>query len=221
MTRERIDALVDTRYSDISPYMRLVWTPRQFYRYEQKEKRYVESLYPTFEAEVLMGQNLQGSHSNFWRMEFDVHQVMRLDPIRSFSYHAGFGHFFHQEHSPFFNYRYFSRSQYPNTWDERIGGTFSLLDDYWFGSSSAYLQIHGMYEAPFLLLYRSSRLLSKYVISERIYLSHLIADGKPFYTEAGYGFGNNYLSIAGFVGLNGFRYNKFGIKFQLVLGKHI
>lgn len=222
MTRERIDALVDSRYSDISPYLRLVWTPHQFYRYEQKEKRYVESPYPTFEAEYLWGKNIDGGHHHsFSRVEFDIHQVVRIDPLRNFSYHAGFGHFFHKENSPFFNYRYFSRSQYPDSWDERIGGTFSLLDDYWFGSTPAYIQMHAMYESPFFLLYNLSGALSKYVISERIYLSHLIADGKPLYTEAGYGFGNNYLSIAGFVGLNGMRYQSFGFKFQLVLWKHI
>ena len=217
----RLDSVLRRRYADFTPYVRLTWTPRQYYIRDGRQKLYIDSPSPTFELFAARGfKHRRGSSTDYALAELDVHQAIRLDAMRTLSYHAGTGYFLRQRGVYFITYRYFSRSQYPDTWDERIGGTFSLLDDYWFSSSPAYLQAHVMYESPFLRLH-NSRLLSRYVIRERIYFSALWADGKPNYTELGYGFGNNYFSLAGFCGFTGLhRFYEVGAKVSLVIDQH-
>ena len=217
----RLDSVLRRHYADFTPYVRLTWTPRQYYMRDGRQKLYLDSPYPTFELFAARGlKNVLGSSTDYGLAELDVHQSIRLDAMRTLSYHAGGGYFLRQRGVYFINYRYFSRSQYPDSWDEHIGGTFALLDDYWFGSSPAYVQAHVMYESPFLLLH-AAPFLSRYVIRERIYASSLWADGKPNYTELGYGFGNNYFSVAGFCGFTGMhRFYELGAKVSIVIDQH-
>ena len=165
-------------------------------------------------------KGILGSKSDYTRMELDVHQTIPLGGVRSLSYHSGGGMFFRQKGEYFINYSYFSRSQYPDNWETHIGGVFSLLDDYWYSSSPAYLQVHVMYESPFMLLHRI-RPISKFVIQERVYFSQLLADGKNVYTEAGYGMGNNYFNIGVFTGFVGLQFMDAGLKFTIELDQHL
>jgi hypothetical protein len=119
------------------------------------------------------------------------------------------------------NYTYFSRSQYPSTWDRRAsGGTFALLDDYWYSSSASYVQQHVMFECPFLLLHRW-RWISKYIIKERVYGSMLWARSKSLYEELGYGIGNNYFNVSLFYGFIGIRPFDVGLKFSIEIDQHL
>lgn len=220
--QEHLDELVHRHYSDFSPFLRLEWTPRQFYRMEGRQKLYIGSSYPTFSLEFVRSiPNVMNSSSNYGRVELDVQQRIALDRIRSLSYHVSGGHFMFQEGEYFINYNYFSRSQYPSLWEDHIGGTFRLLDDYWYSSSPGYVQAHLMYETPFLLLH-AIRPLSRFVIKERIYLSNLWADGKNSYSEMGYGFGNNYFNFGAFFGFVGFFQDlKAGVKATIVIDSHL
>ena len=221
MTQDQIDKLIDSYYADMNPYVRLTWTPHQYYHFNGHEKLYLGSRYPTFAAEFAQGiYGFCGSTSNYSRIELDIQQTIRLSDVRTLSYHVGSGLFIRQDGEYFINYRYFSRSQYPSTWDNRIGGVFSLLDDYWYSSSPAYYQSHVMYESPFLLLH-SIRPIAKYVIKERIYGSTLVADGKNIYSEFGYGMGNNYFNLGVFCGFVGIRPMDIGIKFTVEIDQHI
>ncbi|MDO4497957.1 MAG: DUF5686 family protein, partial [Bacteroidales bacterium] len=212
---------IRNHYSDLNPYVRLEYTPRQYYCYNNSYKQYLASEWPTFTLEAAKGiKGLSRTNSDYTRLEFDVHQSIPLGANRSLSYHAGAGAFFKQKGEYFINYHYFARSQYPTSWEEKIGGTFSLLNDYWYSSSPAYLQWHTMYESPFMLL-NKIRKISKYVIKERIYLSHLIADGKSFYTEFGYGMGNNYFNVGMFGSMIGFRMSNLGVKFTIEFDQHL
>lgn len=161
-----------------------------------------------------------GSTSNYGRYELDVTQTIPLGNVRSLSYHVGSGMFYKQKGEYFINYNYFSRSQYPDNWETRIGGVFSLLDDYWYSSSPGYMQSHLMYESPFMLLHKI-RPIAKYVIKERIYLSQLWADGKNAYTEVGYGMGNNYLNVGVFTGFVGLQFMDVGVKFTIEIDQHL
>ncbi|MBR0037489.1 MAG: hypothetical protein IJP70_07590 [Bacteroidales bacterium] len=213
--------VVNDHYTDLNPYVRLEWTPRQYYHYKNLQKLYLASRYPTFKLEMAQGiKGILGSKSDYTRMELDVHQTIPLGGVRSLSYHSGGGMFFRQKGEYFINYSYFSRSQYPDNWETHIGGVFSLLDDYWYSSSPAYLQVHVMYESPFMLLHRI-RPISKFVIQERVYFSQLLADGKNVYTEAGYGMGNNYFNIGVFTGFVGLQFMDAGLKFTIELDQHL
>ena len=222
MSQEAIDQLVDKFYADLNPFLRLSWTPRQYYHYYRGQKMYLASLYPTFNLEVAQGiYGFCGSTSNYSRIEFDAAQTISIDSYRSVYWHAGSGAFSRQRGEYFINYNYFSKSQYPSTWDkETHGGVFSLLDEHWYSSSPAYFQTHVMYESPFLFLHLL-RPISQYVIKERIYLSHLLASGKNAYTEIGYGMGNNYFNVGCFCGFIGLQFMDVGLKFSLEIGEHL
>ncbi len=221
MSKEHIDQLVDRFYADMNPYLRLEWTPRQYYHFDRGQKFYLASRYPTMELELAQGvYGFCGSTSNYSRLELDMHQCIPLGPIRSLSYHVGGGAFFRLKDENFINYTYFSRSQYPDRWETHIGGVFSLLDDYWYNSSPGYIQSHFMYETPFMLLHHI-RPIAKYVIKERLYVSHLWADGKNFYSEFGYGMGNNYFNVGLFCSFTGLQLIDVGVKFAIEIDQHL
>lgn len=220
MSKEQVNALVHSYYADFNPYLSLTWTPRQYYHFQNNQKLYIASYYPTFSLELAQGvKHIFGSSCNYNRQELDVQQSIKLDAVRQFSYHVGAGSFFRQKGEYFIAYNYFSRRMFPETWDDHIGGKFHLLDDYWYNSSPAYIQSHVMYESPFMLLHKD-RLLSKYIIKERVYLSALWADGKNSYMEMGYGIGNNYFNIGIFSSMIGLKFYEVGFKAILEVDSH-
>lgn len=221
ISQEQFDLLVEDHYADLSPVVRLEYTPQQYYYYRNGYKEYLASAWPTFTFEAAQGiYGWFGSKSNYTRLEIDAHQNIKIGSNRSISYHTGAGMFFRQKGEYFINYHYFARSQYPSSWEEKIGGSFSLLNDYWYCSSPGYVQAHIMYESPFLLLNKIPA-ISKYVIKERIYLSNLFADGKNAYTEFGYGMGNNYFNIGAFGSMIGLKLWDFGVKFTIEIEQHL
>lgn len=221
ISQAQFDNLVKHHYADLNPFIRLEYTPRQYYYYQDGYKRYLASDWPTFTFECTQGiYGWFGSTSNYTRLELDVQQSLRFGGNRVIAYHVGTGAFFRQSEEYFINYHYFAHSQYPSTWEEKIGGSFTLLDSYWYCSSPAYLQAHVMYESPFLLLNKIPA-ISRYVIKERIYLSNLIADGKNSYTEFGYGMGNNYFNIGVFGSMIGLKMWEAGVKFTIEFDQHL
>lgn len=222
ISQEHSQELVDAHYSDLSPYLRLEWTPRQYYIMEGRRKVYVQSPSPTVAVEVTRSiPDIAGTQSNYGRAELDIQQSIRFGASRIFSYRTGTGAFFRQHGEYFINYRYFARKLYPTGWnDERVGGCFHLLDEYWYSSSPSYVQLHTLYETPFGLLNRLGS-ISKYIIKERIYASALWSEGKNSYVEGGYGIANNYFSCGFFVGFKGLGYHSCGFKFRIELGHHL
>lgn len=222
MTAEKRKELIDSYYADFSPFIELIWTPRSYYYYYNNEKRYVGSEYPTFKFLATRSiPDVLGTNSNFTCMELDVQQVLRLRQTRTLAYRLGTGKFFGQSEEYFIDFEYFSRGNHPSLWlDENIGGTFRMLDDYWYNSSSTYVQAHVMYETPFGLLHYVPG-VSKYVIKDRLYLGALWAEGKTSYIEAGYGFGNNFFSAGLFVGLKGLNYHAIGYRIQIAIDRNL
>lgn len=216
-----LEKMLRRNYTDFSPYLRLAWTPRQYFYYQGNRKEYIASHYPTFTLEIAKGiKNIFYSNSDYTRMEFDVLQVLNIDDLRKLSFHGGIGAFFNLKGEYFINYNFFSRNLVPSAWEERIGGRFNLLEDTWYNSASAYVQLHATYESPFLLLHQI-RLISKYVIKERIYSSFLWSKGKNYYSELGYGIGNNYFSVGFFVSFVGLKTREAGLKFRIEIDSHI
>ncbi len=222
ISAEKRDELIDSYYSDFAPYIRLEWTPRQYYWYNKGYKEYIHSPAPTFAFEVSRAiPGVLGTDSNYGRMEFDMQQTIRVGRTQFIAYHFGMGKFFNQKGEYFINYRYFKRSKYPTTWaDDRIGGTFHMLDDYWYASSPSYIQAHFMHETPFGIFHMIP-IISRYIIKERIYLGGLWSEGHSMYHELGYGIDNNYLNIGAFVGFKDAKYFDFGFKIRIEIGRHI
>lgn len=214
--------LIDTHYADFAPFIRLEYTPGQYYWFDDGYKTYLPSPSPTLALEVSSAiPDVLGAQSRYRRAEFDMQQSLQFTRTRRLAYHLGFGRFFNQRGEYFINYRYFSSSQYPTSWDDdRIGGSFHGLDEYWYASSPSYVQFHLMYETPFGLAHRL-RPISRFIIKERFYASSLWSEGKQFYDEIGYGIDNNYFNIGLFVGFKGLKYYDLSVKFRIEIGRHI
>ena len=120
-----------------------------------------------------------------------------LGLCRRLNYHISAGLYTQQKSTYFADFRYFTRRNFPDTWDDQIGGVFNLLKGEWFNASDKYIQAHFMYESPFILFKvlrinstkKFMQTASRYILSERFYLSQLWTPVLPSYTEVGYGSG--------------------------------
>lgn len=222
ISEEHWEELVGSSYSDFSPFIELKWTPRSFYYIENGRKRFVGSAYPTFKIWASRSiPHVLGTDSNYGEVELDVQQVLRINQTRTLSLRFGMGYFHGKDGEYFIDYEYFSRGNYPDIWqDEHVGGTFRLLDGYWYASTEMYAQTHAMYETPFGIVNRIP-LLSRYMVKERYYVGTLFTDKKPVYSEIGYGFGNNFFSTGLWVGFKGVQYFSFGYRVQIAIDKHL
>lgn len=222
ISEERREDLVGSSYSDFSPFVELTWTPRSYYYIEGGRKRFVGSTYPVFKLWASRSiPKVLGTNSNSGEVELDVQQVLNINHTRTLSLRGGLGYFYGKDGEYFINYEYFSRGKYPDIWqDEHVGGTFRLLDDYWYSATEMYAQMHAMYETPFGLV-NCIPFLSRFVDKDRYYIGTLFTDHKPVYTELGYGFGNNFFSTGFFVGFKGFQYYSFGYRIQIAIDKHL
>lgn len=214
-----IASLVNRVYGDFIPIVNLKYTPGQYYRMDGNRKEYVYSKFPTFEFEYARGiPNILGSKGNYERIELDIQQCIQLGLLRQLSYHVGGGFFTRQKSVYFANFAFFARRNFPDSWDDGIGGVFQLLDRNWYNAAPSYAQAHIMYESPFVLLQLLRRdIATKYVFSERIYLSQLYMPVLPSYTEVGYGIGNHLFNIGAFVSFEKTKYHSFGVKFAFEL----
>ncbi len=210
--------IVDNTYQSFEPSLTFTWNPGQYYRMEGKKKIYVGSYRPTFSLQYARGiKGILGSDGNFERIEFDVQQRIPLHFLSSVQYYVGAGVFTNSDDLYFVDFSRFAKYNFPESWKDKIGGVFNLLDDYWYYSSKSYVQAHLMYESPFIFLGYIKN-ASRLVFSERIYAGQLYLPGlMPSYTEIGYGIGNFIFNVGVFVNFEDFRYQRFGLKFAFEL----
>ncbi|MDR1880582.1 MAG: DUF5686 family protein [Tannerellaceae bacterium] len=213
-----VTELIYENYNDFTPSIGISYTPRQYYRMNGRRKEYIRSDYPTISAEMARAiPGVWNGVGDFGRIELDIHQMIPLSLLRRLSYHISGGTYTRQKSTYFADFRYFTRRNFPDSWDDQIGGVFNLLKSEWFNASDKYVQAHVMYQSPFILLQFLEKTASKHVFSERIYFSQLWTPALPNYMEIGYGLGNHIFNIAAFAGFDNFRYQSFGLKFAFEL----
>jgi len=196
-----IEDLFGTRRAFV-PFVRISWTPEQFYRFEGRQKIPVRSRFPTFKLELARSfQNVLWSTSQYNRVEFNMNHNIPVGLMRSLSYQVGAGIFTNQKTEYFADFVFFARNNFPESWNDGLGGVFNLLNRAMFSASDSYIQAHVMYETPFLLLSRIP-FVSDFAAKERIYISQLYTPQIVSYTEVGYGFGNRFFNTALFVSLH-------------------
>lgn len=212
---EEIEEMITETYYDFTPSVSITYTPRQFYRMEGKKKRYVYSYYPT--VSFIFARGIPGvmrSTGDYERMEMDIHQNLKIgSSLKQLSYHVSGGFYTNKKSIYFADFHYFARKNFPESWEERIGGVFHTLKREWFNASDKYVQSHIMYESPFILLNLFNNKASKHVLSERLYLGQVWTPALKSYTEIGYGFGNAIFNIGVFAGFNRLEYNRMGVRF--------
>ncbi len=223
---DNVEQILSQDFNDFTPAIGISYTPRQYYRMDGYRKEYVYSYYPTISIEFARGiPGIWKSSGDYDRIEGDIHQSLMLGLCRRLNYHISGGIFMRQRSTYFADFRYFTRKNFPDTWDDQIGGVFNLLASEWYNASDKYVQAHFMYESPFILFKilplnskrKFMRIASRYIFTERFYLSHLWMPVLPSYTEMGYGIGNHIFNIAIFVGFDRWKYQSLGFKFAFEL----
>ena len=206
-----IENMFGTRRS-FAPFLRFSWTPRQYYRYEGRQKIYVRSRFPTFKVELSRSfQDVLGSTSEYNRIEFDISQNIPIGLMNTLHYHMGAGKFINQKTEYFADFVYFSRKNFPENWNDKLGGGFNLLERNLYNATDSYIQAHLMFETPFLIL-KNIPFISDFADKERIYLSQLYTPYINSYTEIGYGIGNRFFNAGIFSSYHKTKFRKIGIR---------
>lgn len=208
---EPIEDLFGTRRS-FAPFIRISWTPRQYYRYEGRQKIYVRSDFPTFKLELSRSfQDILGSTSEYNRLEVDISQNIPIGLMNSLQYHVGAGMFINQKTEYFADFVYFSKSNFPENWNDGLGGIFNLLGRDLYNASDSYIQAHALFETPFLIL-KNIPFVSDFADMERVYLSHLYTPQIISYTELGYGIGNRFFNAGLFASFHKSNFKQIGVR---------
>lgn len=210
--------IINKDYNDFKVTLGFSFTPHSYYRFDKRRKTYLYSSYPTFSIEFAKAfPGVGNSRGNYERIEADVHQSIPVGMLQKINYHVSAGMYSSKQSSYFADFRYFTRSNFPHTWHDQIGGVFNLLEREWFYASDRYIQAHLMYESPFLLLSLLSKKASRFVFVERLYFSQLHTPALPIYSEAGYGIGNHIFDIALFASFSRLSYRTLGLRFAFAL----
>lgn len=208
---EPIEDMFGTRKS-FAPFIRVSWTPRQYHRYDGRQKIYERSPFPTFKLELSRSfQNILGSTSEYNRVELDISQSIPFGLRHSLQYHLGAGKFTNQKTEYFADFVYFSKKNFPENWDDGLGGNFNLLSRDLFNASDSYVQAHLMFETPFLIL-KKIPFISDFAKNERIYLSQLYTPQIISYTELGYGIGNRFFNAGVFFSFHRTNFKQLGAR---------
>ena len=208
---EPIEDMFGTRKS-FAPFVRISWTPQQYYRYDGRQKIYERSPFPTFKLELSRSfQHILGSTSEYNRVEFDISQNIPFGLRHSLQYHLGAGKFINQKTEYFADFVYFSKSNFPENWNDGLGGIFNLLSRDLYNASDSYIQAHAMFEAPFLIL-KNIPFVSDFAENERIYLSQLHTPQIVSYTELGYGIGNRFFNAGFFCSFHKTAFRQVGVR---------
>lgn len=210
---EDLAGLITNEYNAFVPYIGLTYTPGQYYWMNGRNKIYLHSRFPTFNIEYARSiSGIFNSNSSYERIETGLNQKISLGLLRNLSYYISGGFFTRQKTVYFVDFTYFTPSYFPDSWNEEIGGRFYVLKREWYNAATSYIQGHLMYESPFLV----ARILNpgRYIMNERIYLSHLWTPVLKSYSEVGYGFGNHIFNIAFFSGFNKLKATNISLRFS-------
>ncbi len=215
---EDMEEVLNDVYHDFIPFISVSYTPRQYYRMDGRRKEYVFSRYPTISVEFAKSiPGVMQSTGNYDRIEADVHQSIPIGGLRKLNYHVSAGTYTREKSTFFADFRYFARRNFPETWEDQLGGVFNQLSRYWYNASDKYFQTHLMYQSPFILFQLFNPNASRHIVAERFYYSYLWTPALPHYSEIGYGVGNHIFNIGVFAGVNKWEFNSIGLKFAFEL----
>ena len=223
-------------YKSFSPNLRLQWTPGQYFYRDRKKKVNVYSRFPTFAIDWERGiKGVFGSTSSYERVEGDISYEWEPDNMHKFSWRLAGGKFTNTEILEFVDYHSFKKHYLPESWEDELGGRFTLLDSHWYNETPYYLRAHMIYETPMLFL---GRLNSKWIQRERIYAGVLRGDfssrsekddpdfpGSKIvtynrfhnYYEVGYGFATALFDLGFYASFRNGKYSEWGIKYNFTL----
>ena len=200
-------------YRTFVPEIEFTYTPHQYYYYNGERKVYLYSRYPTFTlnyAKAIKG--VIGSTTEYDRVEFDMHQKLKVGPMHNFYYRAGAGAFFNYSDLFFAEFNNLRRNNLPSGWDDDLGGAFQLLTRFKYNEIDKYLRFNLRYDAPLLWVPSVFRNV-KYITKEKLYCNLLFVDTMDPYMEMGYGIGTHIFNVGLFWGGEVTKWDTIGVKF--------
>jgi len=194
----------------------LSYTPKQFFRYRNDEKKMYRSKYPTFDITYKHGfKNALESQSDFSFVEASVRQSKAINLIDRVAWHVGGGKFLTNNTLYFADYKSFNSQPFYLIGNSSIT-SFKLLDFYGYSANDYFFEAHFAIEDNFLLL-KNLPLLNTSFLSEGLYVNYLFTNQQDHYYEFGYGLKNVFLlfNVEAFVSFKNQTYNAFGVKLSL------
>ncbi|MDR0988138.1 MAG: DUF5686 family protein [Prevotellaceae bacterium] len=205
-----------TTYYSFAPRIRLTWRPGQYYYMDGVRKVNLHARYPGISIDYERGlSGIFKSTGRYERIEVDAQYALALGLLRDLYFRVGAGAFTDQKEVYFVDFTNLRRSNLPVGWNDEIGGVFQLLDGRWYNSSRRYLRAHLVYQTPFLLLQHIK--LTRYVLSERIYVNVLAMPHLNPYLEVGYGIGTHLFDFGLFGSFANHKFEEIGCKFTFEL----
>ena len=194
----------------------LSYTPKQYFRYRNDEKKMLRSKYPTFDLSYKHGlKNILESQSDFSFIEVAVHQSKSIKLVDRVKYYVGGGKFLSNNSLYFADYKSFNTQPFYLIGSSSIN-SFKLLSFYEYNVNDYFFEAHIGIEDNFLLL-KNLPILNTSFLSEGIYANYLYTNQQDHYYEFGYALKNVFLlfDVEGFVSFKNENYNSFGIKLIL------
>ena len=163
----------------------LAYTPRQYYRIDDYQKRLLNSKYPTFTLNYEKGiPDLWNSQSDFDQVTFSISQSFSYRLINRIHYQLTTGSFLNNKQVNFADYQAFSNRPAHLMLDNSTNA-FKLLDYTAFNSNESYFSAHLSVENNFLLL-KHLPPFNKTELEEKVEFNYLLTEQKLPYYEFGY-----------------------------------
>ncbi len=194
----------------------LSYTPKQYFRYRNDEKKMSRSKYPTFNLTYKHGfKNAAESQSDFSFIEASIAQSKNINLVDRVKYHVGGGKFLSNNALYFADYKSFNTQPFYLIGRSNIK-SFKLLDFYTYSTNDYFFEAHFAVEDNFLLL-KNLPLFNTSFMSEGLYANYLYTNQQDHYYEFGYALKNVFLlfDIETFVSFKNANYNAVGVKLSL------
>lgn len=163
----------------------LSYTPKYFYRIKDGRKEMLYSNYPTYSLNYEQGiKDIFGGDSEFYLLEFSIHQAREYKLLDQVSYYAGIGKFIGTKPNYFADYKAFTTTPFFIS-GQKQAYSFRLLDYYQFNARDYYLEGHFSVEDNALLLKRLP-LFSETNLTEELHFNYLYTEQELHFYEFGY-----------------------------------
>lgn len=191
------------------------YTPRYFYRIDNGYKRYVRSVYPTFNLRYSAAIKTKGFSSSWSNIELEIKQKIKTDIYSSLTYSISGGLFLSAHSITLPDYKHFAASDIIVS-DKQFSDRYQMVSGYLYSTSGSWMDIKINYVSEYILLKRLP-FMDTPLLTEALHFKSLWLPGaRRNHNELGYSIGVDGIGRFGaFIFLNGIKYN--GINFRLSL----
>lgn len=199
-----------TNHKQASVEATLTYTPEQYYKYSDNQKKYADSRFPTFELTYKRGV-LDQSASNYTLLKAATYKRWDLGFLSEFWYKIEGGTFINAKNLQLPDF-YFPKVDHMPLSLDPTKQSFHLIPYYKYATPGWFVEGHMLYEADNILL-KQIPLFEGTVFTENFYLSYYHSKQLRNYVEVGYGIDKIFIlmEIKGIVGFEDGKFRSVGI----------